>query len=168
MSSTLLRKKYGTGKTLSVKAQSAKCLPRKANAQRRGEIFSQTFHYYFLFHKIFSGSFQTMPPQHIQIEHSESSKSLSSKHDGESTSDPSQSNTNNRSDGSTSNESFGKEETKIVNRTKLIVYITLLLTSVAISVVAFFFVKNSEESVFEAEVRRFFRSTNCIEEASFS
>jgi hypothetical protein len=93
-----------------------------------------------------------MPPQIIQLEHSESSKSLSSKHEGESTSDPSQSQTNARSDGSTSNGSFVREDTRIVNRTKAIVYICLLLASIAISVAAFFFVKKSEESVFEAEV----------------
>lgn len=93
-----------------------------------------------------------MPPQSIQIEHSESSKSLSSKHDGESTSDPSHSHTNARSDSSTSNGSFSGGDTKIVNRAKLVVYVSLLLASIAVSVVAFFFVQNNEDSVFEAEV----------------
>lgn len=96
-----------------------------------------------------------MPPENIQMEHSESSKSLSSNkqhEEGESTSDPSQSQTNVRSDGSTSNGSLVGGDTKVVHRTKLVVYISLLLASVAISVAAFFFVQKSEESVFEAEV----------------
>ena len=96
-----------------------------------------------------------MPPQSISIDASESSKSLSSKHDVESSFDTSQSNnTNTRSDGSTSNGSFTKDETKVVNRTKLIVYISLLVTGLAISVSAYFFVKNKELSDFEAEVRK--------------
>jgi hypothetical protein len=99
-----------------------------------------------------------MPPFAIQIEASESSsKSLSSRHDGVSLSDPSQSNnTNIRSDGSTSNGSFTKDETKVVNRTKLIVYITLLLAGVAISITAYFFAKNKEQNDFEAEVSKAF------------
>jgi hypothetical protein len=105
---------------------------------------------------LFSLIKKVMPPQIIQLEHSESSKSLSSKHEGESTSDPSQSHTHARSDGSTSNGSFVREDTRIVNRTKAIVYICLLLASIAISVAAFFFVKKSEESVFEAEVSQGF------------
>jgi hypothetical protein len=87
------------------------------------------------------------------MEASESSKSLSSRHDGVSLSDPSQSNnTNGRSDGSTSNGSFTKHETKVVNRTKVLVYISLLLAGGAISVAAYFFAKNKEQSDFEAEV----------------
>ena len=100
--------------------------------------------------------FTTMPPHSIRIEPSESSRSLSSQKDGESTSDPSHSNTNARSDGSTSNGSFSGGHTKIVNRTKLVVYGSLLVASVAISVAAFFFVQSNEESAFEAEVRRHF------------
>lgn len=96
---------------------------------------------------------RSMPPFTIQMEASESSKSLSSRHDGVSLSDPSQSNnTNGRSDGSTSNGSFTKHETKVVNRTKVLVYISLLLAGGAISVAAYFFAKNKEQSDFEAEV----------------
>jgi hypothetical protein len=94
-----------------------------------------------------------MFPQQIRFDSSESSRSLSSKHDGESTSDPSQSNnTTGRSDGSTSNGSFTKDETRAVNRTKALVYICLLLAGVAISVAAYFFAKNKEQNDFEAEV----------------
>jgi hypothetical protein len=95
-----------------------------------------------------------MPPRAISIESSESSKSLSSKNEGESTSDPSQTNTNARSDSSTSTDHLAAKETVIVNRAKLVVYISLLVASVAIAVGAFFFVRSKEESVFQGEVSR--------------
>ena len=97
--------------------------------------------------------YRSMLPPTIQIDASESTKSVYSKHDGESTSDPSQFNANTRSDGSTSNGSLDNKETKAVNRTKLLVYICLLFAGVAISLAAYFFAKNKEDSEFEAEVR---------------
>jgi hypothetical protein len=95
-----------------------------------------------------------MPPRVICIETSESSKSLSSKNEGESTLDPSQSNTNARSDSSTSADHLAAKETVIVNRAKLVVHISLLVASVAIAVGAFFFVRSKEESEFQGEVSR--------------
>lgn len=48
--------------------------------------------------------------------------------------------------------SIGQNEGRLVNRSKIILYVTLSLAGVCISLATFFFIKQQEEATFESEV----------------
>lgn len=48
---------------------------------------------------------------------------------------------------------IGHNEGRLVNRSKIILYITLSLAGICISLATFFFIKKQEEATFENEVR---------------
>ncbi|GAX13615.1 hypothetical protein FisN_14Lh377 [Fistulifera solaris] len=50
-------------------------------------------------------------------------------------------------------EGIGRYEGRLVNRSKVILYVTLCLAGVCISLATFFFIKNQEEATFESEFR---------------
>lgn len=74
------------------------------------------------------------------------SSSSSSEENGQSQNDES------RSSGDTSQHLLGHRETVVVNRSKALVYVALLVTALTLSVGAFFATERSENNEFEAEV----------------
>lgn len=54
-----------------------------------------------------------------------------------------------------SGSSIGHSEGRLVNRSKIVLYVTLCLAGVCVSLATFFFVKHQEKAAFESEVSKF-------------
>jgi hypothetical protein len=63
--------------------------------------------------------------------------------------------------GTSSESSIAHDETSAVNRSKVLVYLVLLITAAAVGTATYFFVAKEEQDDFESEVRNVFERSYC-------